>query len=154
IRCSLVSAASIARGRRSCFRSVVMVPPSDVISTVGNVTPLTTLGWHLRAVPVEYLGTGPRDDAILAEDIVVQHFQVFDPVWYAREIRVDRDRHHTRRLRAVEVQPIELVLAAAEEFLRWLLLNSGDDDVVDFDRVGDRNDLAGPRLEVDGLIVE
>ena len=53
---------------------------------------------------------------------------------------MDRDRHDARRLRAVEVEPVELVAAAAEDLVGRLLLDGADDDVVDLDRVGNRDD--------------
>src|SRR6478735_5521957 len=97
------SASSVGTMPPLLSRVMVIGPPRETISTVGSARILTTLRRNLRAVPVEYLGTSPHDDALLTEDIVVQHLEVFDPVWHAREIRVNRDRHHARCLRAVVV---------------------------------------------------
>ena len=48
----------------------------------------------------------------MAEDVVVQHLEILDPVRHAREIGVYRDRHHARGRLAVEVEPVELVTAS------------------------------------------
>ena len=92
-------------------------------------------------------------DAVVPEDVVVEHLQVLDPVRHAGEIRVDRDRHDPGRRLALEVEAVELIPPAAQDLVRRLLLDGADDDVVDLDGVGHRDHAAGARLERHRLLV-
>ena len=44
---------------------------------------------------------------------------------------MNRDRHHARLLDALLVEPIEMVDATQEDFVRTMPLNGGDDNVID-----------------------
>ena len=67
---------------------------------------------------------------------------------------MNRDRHHARLLDALLVEPIEMVDATQEEFVRTMPLNRGDDNVIDLDCVGHCHDGARRRLDHNWLVVE
>src|SRR4051812_38037133 len=74
------SAPSVGTMPPLLSRVIVIVPPREIISTVGSAVMIDVLGRNLRSVPVQDLRAGPHHDAILAENVVVQHLQVFDAV--------------------------------------------------------------------------
>ena len=58
---------------------------------------------HFCAIPVTDLACGHQRYAVMADDVVEQRFQVFDAVWHARNIGVNRDRHDPRVRCAFEI---------------------------------------------------
>src|SRR5271156_5703667 len=75
-------------------------------------------------------------DALVAEDVIIEPLEMADPVWHAREIGMDRDRHYARNRRALLVKAIEMVDAAPIDLIRGLRLHRADHDIVDFDAIG------------------
>src|SRR6202140_2114078 len=63
---------------------------------------------HFRPVPVADLTCGHQRDAIVADDVVEQGFQIFDAVRDAGDVRMNGDRHDPGIGCALEVQPVEL----------------------------------------------
>src|ERR1700722_2567999 len=51
---------------------------------------------HFSAVPVADLAGRHQRDAVMADDIVEQRFQIFDPMRHAGDVGVDRYRHDPR----------------------------------------------------------
>ncbi len=88
-------------------------------------------------VNIQNLRPGHQRDVVVLKDVVVEGFEVFDTVGDACQIGVDGNRHDARDFRAFLVETVELVAAAAEDFVGGLLLDGADGDVVDFDGVGD-----------------
>ena len=92
--------------------------------------------------------------AFVAEDVVVEGFEVFDSVGDAVQVGVDGDGHDAGDGGAFLVEAAELVAAAAEDLVGGLLLDGGDGDVVELDGVGDGDQGAGLGADRDGLVVE
>ena len=63
------------------------------------------------------------------------------------------ERHHARVHRALRVEAVELILAAREPLLRRVVLDDHHRDVVELERVRDRDEGARRRLDLVGLIV-
>ncbi len=72
----------------------------------------------------------------MADHIVEQLFQIFDPVRDAGDVGMNRDRHHPGIVGALEVEPVELVGAAAQELIGCQMLQRVDNDVVGLHRIG------------------
>src|SRR5437660_7327063 len=72
---------------------------------------------HLGAIPVANPACRHQRDAVMADDIIEQRFQILDPVRYAGDVGVDRDCHHPRIVGAFEIKAVELVGAALQELL-------------------------------------
>jgi hypothetical protein len=90
----------------------------------------------------------------MADDMVEQRFQIFDPVRHAGDVGMDRNRHHPCIVGAFEIEAIELVGAALQELLGWQMLKRVDDDVVGLHRIGDGGDGAVRRRDVLRQIVD
>ena len=82
----------------------------------------------INAEPVARLeALGARNGGSIAEvakaDVIFislpsgAHLQIFDPVRHAGQIGMDRNRHHARRFRAIDVKPVEMIAAAAENLV-------------------------------------
>src|SRR5690242_9036970 len=76
---------------RCCSRAAILENSSP---TTANSALL--LLRHLGAVPVADLACGHQCYAVMADDIIEQRFQIFDPVRHAGDIGMNRDRHHLR----------------------------------------------------------
>src|SRR4051812_15619151 len=72
---------------------------------------------HLGTVPVADLACRHQRDAVMADDIVEQCLQILDPVRYAGDVGMDRDRHHPRIVGAFLIEAVELIGAALQELL-------------------------------------
>jgi hypothetical protein len=62
---------------------------------------------------VQNLLAGPVHDAVEAARVIIDRFQIFDPVRLAADVGVDGERENFCPLFALGVKPIELVDGAA-----------------------------------------
>jgi hypothetical protein len=86
--------------------------------------------------------------------IVEEFLKITDSMRHAAQIRMDADRHDPRRNLALLIQAIELALATFKQ-LCWGVLPYGHyGDVVDFDRVRQRNQGTGRRFQFAGEVVD
>src|SRR6266542_3408435 len=76
-----------------------------------------------RQIPVEDFEPVPVQHAVEAAGVVVDRFEVFDPVRLAADVGVDRERHDLRALLALGVEPVELVDRALEQILALVMLH-------------------------------
>ncbi|OIQ63374.1 hypothetical protein GALL_550850 [mine drainage metagenome] len=90
----------------------------------------------------------------MADDIVEQRLQILDAMRDAGDVGMNGDRHDPRVGRALEVQPVELIGAALEELLGRQMLQSVDDDIVGFHRIGDCRHRAVWRRDVLRQVVD
>ena len=91
---------------------------------------------------------------LVTQDVVIERFEIADTVRCAGEIGVDGDRHHARNRRPFLIEAVKVVAAPAEDFVGRLQLDRRHHHIVDFDRVGNGNQLAGLGLDAYRLIVE
>src|SRR6202035_4427304 len=66
-------------------------------------------------IPIEDLGAVPVQHAVETLHVVVDLLEIFYPVRLAADVGVDRQRHDLGALLALLVEPVELVLGAAEQ---------------------------------------
>src|SRR5438094_8445485 len=78
---------------------------------------------------------GRHPHALLAPDVVVDRLEVLDPVRHPVDVRVHRERHHSRLLGALEVEPVELIEHALEPRTRLRVLAQHDRNVVELSGV-------------------
>jgi hypothetical protein len=78
--------------------------------------PLPLLGACSRLqIPVEDFDSVPVQDSGVPGDMLVDSFEIFDAMWLAADIGVDRNRHNLGPLRPFIVKPVEGVDAAGRE---------------------------------------
>src|SRR6185437_6131747 len=75
------------------------------------------------AVPVEDLFAVPVQHAFVLVHVVVDLLEIFDPVWLAADVRVDRERAEFRALGAFGVETVELVLHQLQQIVAVVMLN-------------------------------
>src|SRR5262249_56730490 len=73
--------------------------------------------------------------AFLSPQVVVDRLEVFDPVRHTVDVRVHRDRHHTRVAGSLGIETIELIAAALYPCGRFVVLDHHRRDVVQLERV-------------------
>jgi hypothetical protein len=73
---------------------------------------------RLSSVPVQNFRTGHHRHAVMAENIIVERLDIFDPVRRAGQIGMDGYGHDARIVRALEVKAIELIDATLVDFIR------------------------------------
>src|ERR1700741_446787 len=93
-----------------------------------------------RSVPVKDLGSGGEPHARPVDDVVEKPLNVGDAVRHAAYVRMHADRHYACACLAFLMQPVEVVDAAAQPFLRAVVCDEHHRDVVHLDRVGHRDD--------------
>src|SRR5688500_987727 len=91
-------------------------------------------------VPLVDLLAGGHPHALLLPDVVVDGLEVLDPVRHAGVVGMDGQRHHARLMRALGIQAIEVIDAAAEPLVRRVMLDDHHRDVVQLDRVRHRHE--------------
>ncbi len=80
--------------------------------------------------------------AVEAVDVVVDRFEIFDPVRLAADVGMDRQRHDFGAVFAFSVEPVELIDRAAEQIIALVMLHDHHRDVVELDRVGQGDERA------------
>src|SRR5262245_28322739 len=58
-----------------------------------------------RQIPVENLRSVPVQHALESADVVIDRFEVFDPMRLAADVRMDCERHDLRTVLALGVEP-------------------------------------------------
>src|SRR5258708_26442191 len=72
---------------------------------------------YLLLVPVKDLLSRPQQHAGPLPDVFVQALEIGDAMRHAGDVGMHADRHHARALLALEVEPVEVIDAAAQPFL-------------------------------------
>src|SRR5438105_10187679 len=80
-------------------------------------------------VPVKDLLSGPQAHARPLAYVLVQPLEIGDAMRHASDVGMHADRHHARGLLALEIEAIEMVDAAAQPFLRRMVLQNHHGDV-------------------------
>src|SRR5262245_14100779 len=136
-------------------RAIVKRLDAKIVHSVGTVTLFSKdrPASRARFVPRADLFARREPDALVRGDVVVHCLEVLDAMGDAGDVRVHGERHHARVHRALRVQPVELVLAAGEPLLRRVVLDHHHRDIVELERVRDRDERARRRLDLVWLIV-
>src|SRR5262249_24235357 len=75
------------------------------------------------------------------------------PVWDTTDIRMNRNRHHPGAFCSLGVERFELILGAAEELLRLVMLNNHHGYIVQLHGIGEREKRAMGCSDFVGLVV-
>src|ERR1700738_1604204 len=81
---------------------------------------------HFGSVPVADLTCRHQRNAVMADDVVEQRFQIFDAMRDTGDVGVNRDRHDPRIVCALKVQTVKLIGAALQKLLRRQMLQRMD----------------------------
>src|SRR5512136_291631 len=88
------------------------------------------------AVPVEDLLAVPVQHALVLVHVVVDLLEIFDSVRLPADVGVDRQRAELRALRALGIEPVELINATLEQIVALVMLNQHHRNIVELDGVG------------------
>ena len=92
-------------------------------------------------------------DAGKAVDVVVDGFEVSDAVRLPADVGMDRDRHDLRPLGAFAIEPLEGIDAALREVGRFMMLDEHHRNVVELDRIRQRDERAVRGVDFRRLVV-
>src|SRR5512145_2188353 len=87
-------------------------------------------------IPVKNLLPLPYQHAGPLPDVLVELLEIADAVRHAADVGMDAERHHARRFLSLRIQPVEVVDAATQPFLRRMVLQHHHRYVVHLDGVG------------------
>src|SRR5262245_34379972 len=90
-------------------------------------------------IPVEDLGAVPMQDAIDAARVIVNRSEALEAVLLAADIAVNPQLHDLGAALALGIETIELIDRALGEIFALVVLDDHDTDVVDLDRVRERD---------------
>src|SRR6476646_6046814 len=112
------------------------------------------LPFVLRSIPIENPGAVPRDDTVMAENLLERAPHVSNAMRNARQVGMTGDCHDLRPLRRLVIKAAELIERPRIHDVRGMMLERHHHNVMNLEIVGERDDGEVCGLERDRLVVE
>src|SRR2546426_9063797 len=120
----------------------------------GLSLPRDSFAFDLSEIPLEDLIPGPAHNAGTGLNVLQRFFEEVKAMGGSHEIRMEDQRHDSRRLACIGIQLLKLVDRTILVFRCFVVLNGDYRNIIEFYCIWDANELAGARFEHHRLVVQ